>query len=462
MTDDNIPQKLDVNKNYHLSTDCEIREDIFEAIRQLHPVHHMLNLKNCQKIDYRIPNPIAEILRYDNGKRVGLPYSFEADYYKDIFATLRQKGKMDRTSFDDEYSRQHIRTHFPGLYRGETKFHETTLPSCQRDISRTTGIPFSTQQLIDRLKIEEFTQISKSFPNTILAQIGKININWEALAQHYGLRTNLIDVSSEPFIAAFFATHRYDYDTDQYKMVTKGIGCIKKAHPISFFLYPIDNGGDDSRINSIIGVQHFKRPALQRAFCWNEFFNYQNNTQMNIDESKQKTKLATFQEMTTSQPGLSKLNWRCIKFQQSAKMTRKIHDLFYNGDECILFPDELISKAARAVERSKSVTINSIFSVAKQINKSPDEIITDVKSAGYSIVFYPAFTLSDKDIHNLCNDIQKYGLYPNTYRFERKIYLGDEGEIPFEPDDSYSTYNAGRWVTSLALLMLGNEAFRIA
>lgn len=461
MTDDNITQKLDVNKNYHLSTDCEMRDDIFEAIRQLHPVHHMLNLKNCQKIDYRIPNPIAEIVRYDNGKRVGLPYSFEADYYKDIVATLRRKGQMDAQSFDVEFLLQHIRTHFPGLYRGEYKFHETTLPSCQRDISRTTGIPFSTQQLIDRLKLEEFTQISKTFPNTILAQIGKININWEALAQHYGLRSNLIDVSSEPFIAAFFATHRYDYDNDKYKMVTKGIGCMKKAHSTAL-LYPVDNGGDDSRINSIIGVQHFKRPALLRAFCWNEFFNYQNNTQMNIDESKQNTKPDTIQEIKASQPGLWKLNWRCIKFQQSAKMTRKIHDLFYNGDECILFPDELISKAARAVERSKSVTINSIYSVAKQINKSPDEIINEVKSAGYSIVFYPAFRLSDKDIHNLCYDIQKYGLYSNTDKFERKIYLGDEGEKPFEPDDSYSTYNTGVMQTILALWVLGDEAFRIA
>jgi len=174
LTDDNKTQKLDINKNYYLSTDCEIREDIFEAIRQLHPVHHMLNLKNCQKIDYRIPNPIAEILRYDNGKRVGLPYSFEADYYNNIVAPLRRKGEMDARSFDVEFLFQHIRTHFPGLYRGEYKYHETTLPSCQRDISRTTGIPFSTQQLIDLLKIEEFTQISKTFPNTILAQIGKL------------------------------------------------------------------------------------------------------------------------------------------------------------------------------------------------------------------------------------------------------------------------------------------------
>jgi len=462
LTDDNITPKLDVNKDYHLSSDCEIRDDIFEAIRQLHPYHHMLYLKNCQKIDYRIPNPIAEIVRYDNGKRVGLPYSFEADHYKDIFATLRRKEKMDGTSFNDEDFRQHIRTHFPGLYRGEYKFHETTLPSCQRDISRTTGIPFSTQQLIDLLKIEEFTQIAKTFPNTILAKIGKININWEALAQHYGLRTNLIDVSSEPFIAAFFATHRYDYDTDQYKMVTKGIGCLKKAHPISLFLNPVDNGGDDSRINSIIGVQHFKRPALQRAFCWNEYFNYQNNTQMNIDESKLNTKPGTVREILASQPRSWKLNWRGIKFQQSAKMTRKVHDLFYNGDDCILFPDELISKAAKAVERSKSITINSIYSVAKQINKSPDEIINEVKSAGYSIVFYPAFRLSDKDIHNLCCDIQKYGLYPNTHRFERKIYFEDEEGKLFEPDDSYSTFNAGAGKTVLALFLLGDEAFKIA
>ncbi|MDO9522966.1 MAG: FRG domain-containing protein [Methanocorpusculum sp.] len=453
MTDYNITPELDINNTYHPSTDCKICDDIFEAIRQLHPVHHMLYLKNCQKIDYRIPSPSAEILRYDNGKRVGLPYSFEAGYYKNI---------MGESSSNVEFLRQHIRTHFPGLYRGEYKFRETTLPSCQRDISRTTGIPFSTQQLIDLLKIEEFTQIAKTFPNTILAQMGKININWEALAQHYGLRTNLIDVSSEPFIAAFFATHRYDYDTDQCKMVTKGIGCIKKAHPISFYLYPVDNGGGDSRINSIIGVQHFKRPTLQRAFCWNEFFNYQNNTQMNIDESKQNTIAATFQEMITSQPRSWKLNWRCIKFQQSAKMTRKIHDLFYNGDDCSLFPDELISKAAKDVERSKSVTINSIYSVAKQINKSPDEIINEVKSAGYSIVFYPAFTLSDKDIHNLCYDIQKYGLYPNTDLFERKIYFGDEDGKLFEPDDSYSTFNAGTKDTMLALIRLGNEVFRIA
>lgn len=421
-----------------------VQPDVFKAIEKLQPNHHLLYLRDEKRIDYKIPKPFVEICRH-YGKEIGIPYSLDADYHG--FKSVKDLQRYNSWhSFIDEFLRQTIRIRLPGFYRGECRYHATTLPSGRRDISSQTNIPFSTQELIDKLKLEDFTHILKTFPNTILALIRNVGINWEALAQHYGLRTHLLDVTCEPLVAAFFATHKYNADMERYEMMKNGVGCIKKAYPMHLIF-------DQSNVvaNSLIGLQPFKRPAFQRAFCWDESKSYL----MNCADDLSGTTM-------TKQYTYPILNWTAVQFQQSLNFSRKIHDLFYCGDECILFPDETISKAAKAVERRKSVTIDSVYSLAKTMNVSYSSIVEKLNSVGYSVVYHPAFKLSQNDFKTLLYEIEGGDLYKYADTWRRPVMLSDDDNKVIEPDESYSTYMAGSAHLILAIFLFGNEAFKIS
>ncbi|WP_281700158.1 FRG domain-containing protein [Cetobacterium somerae] len=73
-------------------------------------------------------------------------------------------------------------------------------------------------------------------------------INFLALAQHYELNTNLIDITSDIAVAAFFAVNEYDKLKNEYKVLEKGIGVIK----VCSSLFGVD------RSFEFIGYQIFK------------------------------------------------------------------------------------------------------------------------------------------------------------------------------------------------------------
>lgn len=88
-------------------------------------------------------------------------------------------------------------------------------------------------------------------------------VNYEALAQHYGIATNMMDMTNSPLVAAFFATTRYDASTDTYSPILNyvAMGII--------YLSPWGDLFNTSEKNRIwpIGQEALKRPGEQRAFA---------------------------------------------------------------------------------------------------------------------------------------------------------------------------------------------------
>lgn len=54
------------------------------------------------------------------------------------------------------------------------------------------------------------------------------DINIDALAQHYGFDTCLLDLTNDFRTALFFATCKYDYKSDSYRPLTKKILKLQK------------------------------------------------------------------------------------------------------------------------------------------------------------------------------------------------------------------------------------------
>lgn len=101
------------------------------------------------------------------------------------------------------------------LYRGENDMYGFSKASAYRDGS----IPYPYSLFISYLKIEAL--------KIILSKIDFIrdwkygDILYDAIAQHYGLKTTLLDITSHIDVALFFACCYYDFSLKRYLPYTK-------------------------------------------------------------------------------------------------------------------------------------------------------------------------------------------------------------------------------------------------
>lgn len=102
----------------------------------------------------------------------------------------------------------------PLIYRGENKEYKYFIPSAKRGI----------YSALDKKKLEIFLSIYKKTPYYKLGESYrdifnyKMKLDLEAIAQHYGFKTNYIDITRLREIAEFFA-YTY-YDKDGYHPIT--------------------------------------------------------------------------------------------------------------------------------------------------------------------------------------------------------------------------------------------------
>lgn len=145
------------------------------------------------------------------------------------------------------------------FYRGQSRFYDRCLPSLYRE-SDDSEIAFH------RLKLCEFSFLLETHP--VFREVAKITqVDIGALAQHYGLATEYLDITNSKWVAAFFASTHYDESTDMYYPVgrdyaegygvlywSKGdlLDCGKRA---GFF---------DK--NKVFGYHYFDRPTRQSSF----------------------------------------------------------------------------------------------------------------------------------------------------------------------------------------------------
>ena len=88
-------------------------------------------------------------------------------------------------------------TPFQPLYRGQSSYYERCLPSLYRR-------KWSDLQKLERLvQIEDFKTILNDNPEIKDEIEGGLAVNYIGLAQHYGIETNVIDLTNSFGVAAF-------------------------------------------------------------------------------------------------------------------------------------------------------------------------------------------------------------------------------------------------------------------
>lgn len=144
------------------------------------------------------------------------------------------------------------------LYRGQSRYYGRCKPSLYRK-------QWTREALFEReLQLADFTIILNEHPEIKERIKAGLKINYLGLAQHYGIPTDILDLTNSPLVAAFFATTTYDSETDNYSPI---LHTISKG-----VIYFIPDGGifdnmiPDRSLTRPIGMEALHRPGEQRAY----------------------------------------------------------------------------------------------------------------------------------------------------------------------------------------------------
>ena len=153
------------------------------------------------------------------------------------------------------------------LFRGQGDFFPECLPTLLRK-DRDADHMF-----LERMRIVEFELMLKQYPAVRYFEEEKLAVDYVGLAQHYGLLTDVLDLTSDVRTALFFAMCYYDSIGDCYHPKSEN-----KEYVAYLYAYPlfkeIMTPGDEMAANflkrdlKVIGLQPFTRPGSQRGYSF--------------------------------------------------------------------------------------------------------------------------------------------------------------------------------------------------
>lgn len=216
------------------------------------------------------------------------------------------------------------------FYRGQSRYHAPCIPSLYR--GPKDGETASEEDIAyHRIKICEFALLLETHP--VFQEVSRNTfVNYVAMAQHYGLTTEYLDITNSKWVAAFFAATGHDSDTDTYYPVGKeyhegyGVMYISKEWDMEHFPQEFFDK------NGVIGYQYFDRPTKQSSFGY---------------------KMIPGEDFNSS-PYFEK-----VFFRHDLEASTVIFNMSYRQERFI--PKDTLSKLAKEIAESKEVTRNAHF-----------------------------------------------------------------------------------------------------
>lgn len=299
---------------------------------------HARTLKNLRIISLSTsPIPTLDELRdhlelptINTGKRISHTGSAGGVIYDDIEG-LNLLIKPDGSAFLQ--SGQEL---FPYVYRGQYEEYKTCTPSLGRIESHNEQLKvicrnIAFDDLLGEHPYIDFCQRSSVLVKGYPPASGKthkypLSIDRQGMIQHYGFCTDLLDVTANFEVAAFFATCKKKGDGYQPIGSSTKPGVIYRLSPSALEL------SDDNNYEfRYLGWQPLSRPSEQRAFA------------IRIKKGYDFAQIPYV---------------RKVKFRQDAKVSERIWNSFDQGKS--LFPPEPVSKMAAQASSLTEFTLDQI------------------------------------------------------------------------------------------------------
>ena len=256
------------------------------------------------------------------------------------------------------------------LFRGQISYYEPCTSGLFRDKTKDYYIA-------ENILYNELFLLVLSHPLAQLWDLGmdllgnhyRFEVNPYGLSQHYYNKTMLLDLTSDPEVAAFFATNRYDWVTDSYVPITD------ESTEGVLYCYSLDM------------MQSFKPDSIQTR-------NGQNLSTIGLQIFPRSEKLRGFLVVVPKGANFNEYpEVKAIKFKHNAAISQKYHDKFHGGKD--LFPDDILMEHWKRENKDKkivseqSLKLNSKFNSKKSLGQLRQELLGE----GFEIKPYqPMFT----------------------------------------------------------------------
>ena len=233
------------------------------------------------------------------------------------------------------------------LYRGQTRRYQPCLPALYRGFPlvkhpRELREEHRDFYLLNQIRREEFFSVLQHHPAVGLAREIGLHLSFAALAQHYGIATDYLDVTQDPEVAAFFATCTACAD-GEWEPAANGVGIIYR---FDLTVFPTVLGpeivDEFFRCVELVGLQTLPRPGEQKAWSF--------HLPLGFD--------------------FERLPLDVFVFRHSDEAGGAILDTFEDG--ATLFPRDVLAETATAIQSSGSVPSSLTKKVLTDLNCSPE------------------------------------------------------------------------------------------
>jgi len=275
------------------------------------------------------------------------PYAkgdFRLNFYKEVMSDMYTDGFM-MVYPHGTVVRQARRSFY---YRGENQLYPSTSPSLCRFLN---NIENEEERAVERfvadMKIAEFNTLLFKFQHTADFLEKGVSVLSEQLAQHYGLKTQWLDITNDFEVALFFACCKYNKNYNMWSPLTKSdfnrnentqYGIIfKKNTELTDLLLGCDLSLEGNILP--IGFQPFMRSHMQTGYAilMNDHMDLQDDMDFEMYKFKHSEKLCNliYKRMDCGRKiypheGLVSVKDQIELIEQSREFSRKAFEYAYN------------------------------------------------------------------------------------------------------------------------------------
>ena len=255
------------------------------------------------------------------------------------------------------------------FYRGESEMYPTTMSSLGRILKDIDNAgEREAEQLVAHVKCLQFAKLIQPLENVRAFEMLGITVQYEAIAQHYGFKTFLMDMTSDFEVALFFACCKFENgrwhpltldDTEEAE--EKKYGLIFQRPVFPWSMMP-----DDNHPIFPIGYQPFIRCSNQTGYTI---------PMMEGDDLK-----------TMNLPGM-----QLLRFRHNPKLSQWIYDKMEGGNKIYSKKDVLsvIGNKLDSFIRSKVIddaTLDDVLCNNVEWNShTPETWKQLIRQCGYTI-----------------------------------------------------------------------------
>ena len=224
-------------------------------------------------------------------------------------------------------------------YRGESQLYPTTMSTLGRLVHETKSAQGKeVEKLVADIKLHQFVRQICRYENVKAFENLGITVQYQAIAQHYGFRTYMMDITSDFEVALFFACCKFDSRTRSWRPLAtvdtevaeeKKYGIIFRRAVLPWSMLP------DEGAHPIfpIGYQPFIRCSNQTGFTIPMYEG---------DDLK-----------TLNLPGM-----QMLRFRHNPDLSQWIYDKMKGGNLIYSRTDVLEGVAGKLEEFVKSMTVD--------------------------------------------------------------------------------------------------------